>query len=1653
MADRGIRGEIQHTWREGPQGSERPSSHEGRSVRGPSGEFSRPTRRSGTRSLGKAVAIACSLIISGTLIFVLVFMPGCTSTALVVASVDRNEDCKLPPSSFGKRDTDAITQAGSRIYGTTVRDIHSDTKFAAELGQLARQRSKSRLIVVYLSAHAGYFAEGGTEQSKPVAGLFWADASVDEPPNKPTAPRPIYTLNNLRDLLSAVPKQQHVLLIMDMGEMQPDWRTGMLGNWFYDQVPELVKDIPNLTVISSCAPGERSFGGVQSSGEAGSKSAFGCFVAQALQGGDWKNERGVKVNDFFNFVRDNTNRWVYQNRDSTGQHPRLFPPNRTFDPTTYISLTQKPSRSPMPAATSAADEPEATKSPSPALAWGELDALWQDREKLKGDPPDVIGSTAAYQYDPIGWRALTHCLLTAEQFRRDNAADEARDPISQARQLVRRLQDTAASDPLLHARKQASDKASFATDYVLANRLSAMETELPKTLAPFNGVSPDALFNKAAKEQKISYQDVVDQGVELRRLSEWAACGQPGTQLTSAKLIAAAENLRHLTEDKIFLQQDFDAIRRDQARVKQLYELAILLQKTHYKLRCLRNRLLAELPEMAVWAAFRAPRVNSDRHRVVVDLFQATLKETPPRLPNVQQLKTVLVDSSSAENLDDLNLRLLILFRLNRDFERKLKSLPDGKFESEADLTKFAANLHGFVKESDQEIEEAKECFTRIDQTIGKRVETRGDLKSQLYVAKWQDEAELLAFPELPFDVRKSLNDVLAKHSRKLQQDTNLKAVAKVPQEPADDRRAAQARWHALWAIQVLSDEAYGTQEAQSPLWALWSQLPEDHAGEFVTQIVQLGDGIRRKFVDHRSRLEQLSLRRDAELQANTDEQAPDEWLLQSDGADRSARNYLDRCAALEFAGKLNPAETWRRGQAQYHLLALARQYLDDYWNDWYQAGVQGCLDSARNLAIKQFRGMSDDLDLAFQKRKAASADLEGPGLKGTQLAFRSEDRLGLPVKVLTHDLPAGLATFSLDIPGIITEGGISRRSVDLNVASDQRPSLDFTLLRQNAAEAAANASPPVARIFFRGHLWNEKLQIDTRRPTGVQVIHTVVAPRDGSVIVEGQENPIIQFVLDCSKSMDAPVNPRFPKAIGALNASLAVLLQRQAPCSVGLMRYGTFPTGVQDIVQLNPIAKLTPAYRSTISTALQNIAIKDMSGTPLFNSVESAINQLAGAPGTIVVITDGVDNGNMAANVFAQLMGNINAAKKGDVTVIMIGVDIDSQLADSIDKKLQANAQVAAKLTAGQKLTDGDFASANLVKDELAYARMTRLIADRFIPASSVDGLEEVLKAAVAEPTYAVVADDPSQLDFARQERILGKPVDQLHPGTYRAQLGSAASFTFQITDGDAIRLRANANRLIPIRPRVNKGVVEATVRPPYWLGYQNFNVKDVGQDSEAVFKLSLTSDDLNAGVPHPAEIDFTVFPQGTNSPRSMTWNNLANEAVPTWRIVVPKWPGRKAAEIQARWKLARTKPDRSYSWSDFQGSVGKELDFSFREGAVLKLLQAEFDQQRDTVVLAVQIKDFDIDSPGAENRPDVHDLRQTRFEIQSADAETETIRPRTTRSLLYPAEGKLIVEIEVPGEKSLNGWNVLLTSRNSLRQGAEEVKSLVITTVDEEL
>jgi hypothetical protein len=1541
--------------------------------------------------IGKVVASVGSLLLSAALIIYLTMLPGCTRTELIVVSVTQFDDCRIPDRPFAQHDAEALLNLKSTLRGkVSSENLQNNNDFKTQLERADRYG----LLIVYLASHGGFFLEGGAGSDQS-AGLFWQDSQLDE--LRDNQPRGFYRFTQFLADLKQLNRHQPTLLLLDLNSDDADWRLGMLGNWSMDDLHDQVKSVPGLTVITSCSPGERSWSGNFLGADSQGQSAFAHFITERLRSEDKSLKRQISITELFEYVHDRTNSWVWKNRDATnGQHPLMLSSSGKEDRAPRIGMSGK--RRDVSTET-ATDEPGS----SATAVWRDLEQAWQERQKRAGRIDNVTRPDAAYQFDPIRWRALTHNLLRAEESRRARSAGPARQVVDQAKKLLTELDASIRSDVLQTTEPQPFVSNNVIPRVQLLSPISSSSADVPAL--------PEEHVKKASAVSLASFSSEAAIAPKLRALAENAASGPLGTHFLVGKLVREADTQRRDAEDRLFIDGKAEAIQKAQESATQTYERVRSIQRVYYQTVCLRNRLLAELPELAIWAADRAQLVKSPQREAIFALFRRSLGSDPARLPNVKQLNEL---DYREKDLESLNIDLLVLFQLNREFEEQLATWTAEALPSDESLKTGQANF----QEAQKRLQHLESSIRQVaDELLREHVE-------QPQALNWRRVNDLLGCPVLDPEQRAKLNQILIDYSKGLEEQfsANQKEESgRAPDQPSPDARPANARWNGLWAIQALARGSVISQAESIKPWRQWSELLGEDDVQFRSKITNLGDLIRKAFIANQDALEYELTQMEQPEQTAEFEADPGKVLGRKIIADRAARAYVDHCAANSFASKpnpaFNPAAALRKHQMHSLLLFLSERYLEDYWNGWYDKAAEQCLIAAGNerFAVPVLNKERYRLAAILQQRKRAQFDIAAEAL-----SFDSSTSKSLSVKIGYTGLPVGTAAAWLELPsksGVMHRDGLrlpgsQRQPAQLLNSSDlQSTVLKFELERDEGSDSKLTPFSATSKLLFRGHQREKEIQIDPTRPVGIRLANAA-SEKTGKVMVDGFHEPVVLFILDCSGSMtilSEPGKNRFAVAKEVLERALNQMVNQTAANSVqvGIMTYGDAPNNSHTVRTLSPIAPLNAGRIPQIQAQLNSLKL-DVGSTPLLNAVKTGCEMLQGTGGMIIAITDGIYTDNTVT--FEKVKEQVdNAHRDNGVELTLIAMQLD-----------------VTKLTQ---------------QENRAYQNMTKLprLRSQYVPAGNSKELFKAITSASEILPYTVV---PLSNGPRPKATALGKTVD-LPPGAYEARFGTTTPIRFQIAGGELIKLQAGANRMSHLKAAI-QGLAVPTSEPDLKLGYQSFSVDD--KNSNAHFVLSLTNSDDNKTVNRPEEIDFEMTPEVDSTIRSQTVSIEPEQSVPTWHVAVADWPQQMPADVQVTGKMKRTPPDLApFAWPDLQELKQRRGKITLNSSAFdkldLTLLKADFNAEQRTATIEIQFADY-AENPKQLNRQQMDEIRKIRFEMR-LKANRQTPVNCTTSREFFEKDAKLVVKIELHDVKMIDDWEVTITSWKSLQEGAFRLKN----------
>jgi hypothetical protein len=1568
-----------------------------------------------------------AVVVCIALIYWLLILPGCTNARLIAVGISSYNSAALSPNAFASRDADAFARldAPPRI---SVENSQGQIDFARQFADVPQQDA----LIVYLNLYGSRTAVG---RQNPESYLLVGDADPDSATG-------LVPLTALWDALKAQPADQRKLVLLNLTGMQCDWRHGIFENYVLDGLEQDVADIPRLVVMCSSFPGEQSWSSGHLGDDEQGQSVFGYFVFRGLNGEADANGNGrVSVRELFEFVHRRTNNWVVQNRDPRGQHPMSIPPADSLDKLRDFDVVSVSS----PAA------PPVTGSSPTHDVWQRVDAAWRKRDELRMPPGDTL---PPYHLDPLRWRTLTYQLMQAEQRLRAREVEPARQLLNEVDRMLHTLEGLTTSRVI---------PANHRQPFVYNNIWRRVLGETP---AAGDAGDPLHLDRPEVHLRKMAQKDLprdetrrqIDRAVKIRELAEQAASGPLGTAPWVWELVKKGDGHRRRAEDLLFLGQREEAEAEFQ-KAQNDYDQAIQAAQVIGGARSIQYRLLAELPDLAVWAARRTPP-KKDAHnsrRNILEQFQRLVAQNgqPPSHSELSRFEAVSEESS---DLHEIEVELVYLFESARDLQQRLE--PGHATASSDDINRLQTD--------------SQAALDRLD-GVQRRLNEHADrLDDSNQPEDWKPLDDILQYALLKAPVRKKLRDRLDSLSGSLHKNTDDVAVDKmaISERPDGESDGVDGLWQAFWAIQVLS---LGTED-ESASWSLWSEwkdvgdmgrAPPDRVRD---RLVQLGASVRESWRRKRDRINRL-------LKEGRETTDPQFAALALERADRMARAVHGYDAEKLF-NIVDPSGKWRAYQLADLTLRHADRYLEDFWagldplkdSPWYVDATEQCLDAAREIDIPSLAGRLTDVKELLKARANKEQTFFEIG-QVFDIAFGTERHKQIPLEIKRKgSLPEGVAAVWLqpsgeDLMQLELERGRKQASVKAAAeAAVEKVSFDIDKLpdfdedacrrRQQSSDSDGVKLQLLPQLLFRGHRCakNTVVRVSPCRPEGIVVQHQVPSST-GEVVVRGSDSRSIVFILDCSLSMNRPAGGAaggknmFDTAVDELRNTLknlnAAVVNDKEDIRVGLMAYGhrvrllsdqtvlknpnwpqddipaalwAQPSGVLlDYQMLDAIQLLDNAHFEEITGSLGRLAY--WGNTPLVGSIDRACAELdrLGKSGTVVAITDGEAQDNAVVERLVRRIKDMKGAGR-TVELQLVGFGLVGQ-------------------------------------DKVGIQQLTRdLAADvptRLQLAPDGQELAKALKEAIDPRPYEV-----RRLGIRGEDRgeggvkqRLGMPVSGLQAGLYKLQFPERDPFDFQISGDERLVFDLDSRRFRHAWEDTHRGKIYglqkvAPSADEYKLGYRKFHVT---RDNIAEFELLLIHEDDRRIVPRPAEVHFEISPKEDRSPRSMNWRLISGTSVPTWVVEVQNWPVGRQAEIRTWFKMKRTDHERDLSpeWNGSPDSQPFRLP-TWPDGPQLKLVTAQFDPQERKAVVAVQAADGRPDGP-----EELFNLRIELGRQPNPAREVEPLSLSQTRQF-FADEAKLVVEFDLfdVERRHLDGqdwnpseWKILVTSWNALKRDSHNI------------
>ena len=1509
-----------------------------------------------TKARGKQF-LASSLAVASAVIFIFLIsliFKGCSNTAVFVVTRDdyeANTVGAIPLNWMGESDAKSLQALNSpgRFHKFTVTAASSAKDFRTLLPRDDKEKNKT--CVIYLSAHAilETFLDDDTKNSLKVSETDVVLLAKDDDFN-PKTDR--LRLSALWGALKKLPPEQKKLLLLDLGRLQGRWRLGVFDNFVIEGIAEAVQreKIPNLFVITACSSGESSWVGPHL-GESG-QSVFAHFVSRGLSGEadgtGGKRDGSITVRELFQFVHTRVNDWVKNNRDPSGQHPQMF----SFDADIEKTLQAKEDKTfSIRAINTRKSDESKSSTKSHAISTDtiaplqeQFAGLWKRRQTLE---QPIRSANVIYHFDPVGFRALTHRLMRAEEFVIHQDTTHATAELEKAEALCRKLED--------HARQGRFAAAEFPASEKFLRRLSdryglgSTPESVDSAPQPSANSSPDELPDEhlalvlsrahkqhgmpaAMKEDSEPAQRCRDALLKVRQLAERVAFGHHTVLPWLRRELPAADQLRREAEDRFFVVEVSDALRQpmkldkgalrpgdsaDKAseilalaematlRFNELEKRAQALEQAQFVL----NRACATLPE---WLAFVSDRSTTKELRNarldIMNQYHAPLRKKQE--PTADLLAGVWLTSKDnrPNTMDQLDKEILSVALEAIELRRRLPTqFGDVPQDLDKNLAPFTLKLTALLDRVQQQ----------LNQEAGDLLNT-----SQPQPIHWRLMRDLLRCPSLEPKTRQELFDKL------IQLRFKDGAAPRDELEPSPSNDHQTAVWQMLCGIHALSLVPDPTGKASDKLWDEWHSVSVEDSRIRPERLIQFSRKLRDHWIRH-----------------------SEEVITQCGSWERSrnlARNCLeqkDLSARILFGSDAinlqeQPTRNYERFLIAELLLDTSERYLDDFWKDWYSATAQSCFTASERLSGKLLE--QDDVrqrvDKLFKSR--GSSELR---LKAEPVVFGTQKSAPGSVSV-NHmaGLPRGLATSWL----AYNDGGPPPSLADIcwphsiglsvtDTATTQATSRFSIVLPNDPTPQKIGGCQPsliVPKVFFRDHTWSNQVfsAFNPCKPAGTLIRH-LAAPSSGAIQVTGEDRKSIVFVLDASRSMLREGNelnedrwkPAKDILLDVLKSMLAANPAGGVDRKIELIVFGQMnpqnPNDKNYIHSEVSMTQLTNAVVNRIGKVLDGIT--PTGDTPLMTAIIRACRSLEAAneSGIIIAITDGVPSEGILDKGVQNPFSKYKEVQKKLHTEIQALVDRNNAVDRELELQIVGIGFLDVLPPNPADAVKGQFDAQKLLEELRPVHRAV----------NGIQGLEELLKVLTKPRDYYLVEDRFSRNDQAASLNLKratpNRAVTNLPSGNYRLAFGSHD----RLKDGHRVTIHGGElldYELLPNRDlrHIHSQLLTesvafqpATQKSGYRFGFiQSFKANnDRAEFVVGIQDLASGANRQMAYTQRPERLVIEIQPkkQPLKSLQPITYRIEPGKSDPTWTVQLDGWQSTdNDAEIKAYANWERVPEDQ---------------------------------------------------------------------------------------------------------------------------------------------
>lgn len=1565
----------------------------------------RPARQSARSSVGRSRVLRgleqLTTVAATAFVFVgllgLLQMLGCHRAVLSVRAVAEYGTgdgfaFELPSNVYAARDARALRSLGVDV-GLTQEDVSTTNlrEFLENFGtRNEHARRLKQTVIVYLSLFGGIREDGRGV-------LLQSDSDARAPESYLTIDQfAIAVEDAFRD------STDHVLLLLDVVPAPRNWWSGFLADApmaeLQARLQPVVESNPQLAILTSCGPHEDAWASPWLGPDSQGQSVFAHYVGRALAGEadvrELDQQRGgdsrLMLDEFAAYLQTRVNSWVRQNRDPRGQHPLLIvhpdPQHWSEQPVVTIPNVSR-------FAANARGDGEDAEERSNAQA---------GRERFAAVQTELFNAWTAFkqtesellQRQPAQWRVITHLLIDAEHLMRQNDVTEAARRAAEAQKRLKGSLRDELADGLQQAEAWPFINAVILKRVQQRELTAESRGRLPDTGSPeAAGAAAETLSPPDPSEWCARYMDELPPATDdeplvrsvirqLRTEAERAVCGPLSTLNISRQVLRDADAERRQTEDWLFVSGSIDEAFRSRARAG--YLAAVDAQQLVQRGLQLRNRLYAELPELARWSAFRfhAPD-RASFLRAVCEEFDRYRSESAPRVSvlerNLQKTFTEYFGSND-DPFVRAELQVLVLFEQLRSLERTLENAVISEDADVAQLREIVPLVEGQHSRVTQAVHDLRDTIRR---------------RGQSQWNDWRQLNDLLLCPVFDPRERRLLNERLLEIESELQGETAREETAGRSEaatvhaaSATEDFATEVLRWRTLWGLQVYALSDIDADVAQN-YWRRWTDCAQPD--DFTTLGVELQFELQDQLTQIENTMEQTAQANGTDTRSASGSAAtpadpesavasPATETLSVAQLARSRWNAdrLTRCLSVADANRCyhRPMLDLRRLWFGELCLFQTERFLEDYWRTFYDGAVDNCLEIVELLAQEDDLAALSPLQarLHEQLQQRQTAQLSAGK---TVVTFGQSASRPCEIELAARgDVPAGVAAVELAfsqqqqlLVGSEPEGRVPWviRESDPAGGTQQSPqATSFTLTRLSSEDCPPSTILTAhTDVFYRGHRFTGMRQGQDNvevYPCPSRAVQLAVAPPAGeplaNVRVEGYDIRYAILILDCSWSMgDGSRDQRYhgPKwraATTALKDALRRLktaagAAKGADHQLALMVYGhrlkklttetrieesphwLVPSGLALANDYETLIELTPAaeidldrVESWFNYESDTPHLEPWGLTPLYGTIKRARQLLRteGTGGTIILITDGEPKDGRGPD------GNLPPR---DVEMLFDDQSVQLHVVGvSLEVKDREGLQAVSDLAVN---TGGSF-----------------------IEARTTYELGDAIDKAMSPRPYQVQSRDSDWQSTAP----LGQTV-QVEPGPYQVSFPNATPVPFEVRGWQRYRFQLENDigklRYIPESLRESGTAGGDGLK----LGYSAFLINRVKRSAE--IRLTLTAAEADVIPERPDDILFEFRNlQGERVSASAIQQRLDEDALsPTWKLQFDDWPQLQRMEVTAwRWsrQAFRTLEFRSQRWTN-GGGPPLDVQTNFSGGRAEVILTPAADAtDRDAARQALQ-------------------------------------------------------------------------------------------------